>query len=233
MFCGKCGAPQEPMEQLSVSSQEADVNKGNSKQMNNISSEAPISRFDAFMAGVKKGGIHYVILGGAVLIILSVFLPFVNILGMAEFSIKETMDVTAHWVVCFAMVAAYVAMFGNYKYPVVIGHGYLFAFLVCVFQYHQKLKEMESFGRVLTRSAFNMGSGMYALIFGIVGLIIGGLIASLERDGEQPNADSLLAQWKEEMLQPMKLYSLHLPGIAWSVIYALILLLIASEIDEF
>lgn len=232
-FCGTCGALQESTTQTNRLLSNNQVDGSNSNLCATTSTDAQMSRFDAFMSGVKKGGVHYVLLAGAGLVILSVFLPYMNVLGMAEFKMIDTIAVTARWIVAFGMACAYLSMIGEYRYPVIFGHGYLFAFLVCAFQYHQKMKEMATLGRAFAKNAFNVGSGAYALAFGIAGLILGGLIATIEKEGEKPSTDSLIVRWKEIMLQPFKLYGVHIPGIAWSTIFAVILLFLASEVDEF
>ncbi len=218
-FCQKCGAPQG-----------AAASAPASPAGTTVSVHLPPVDTAAFMAGVNQGGMHHVLLAAAVVAALSIFLPIVNVVGMANLKLMDISQPVALLIFVLGAGTAYASMIGKYEIPVVTGHGFLFTFLYGAYKYQSKISELEKgFWGALAKNSFRAEWGVYVLVLAILALIVGGLVASVQKEGKAPGTESLLGRWKQYMLQPVKIHTLNFPGLAWAVGIAIVLIFIAMQ----
>lgn len=105
-FCGACGAP--------LSQQQAPVNQGGSNPMNGFNAQDMINDFKSNITNFKSFGIaQFIALGGAVLLIVSLFLPFIKV-GFLGISVSGNMFKAGalHWLlaILIALGSAFLAV---------------------------------------------------------------------------------------------------------------------------
>lgn len=231
MFCQKCGTRQEaqpqqsntPLTQPQGNAAAAPTNPAPSASNINIDVEA-------FKAGVNKGGLNHALLGASVLAGISVFLPLVNVAGMANLKLMEISSLLAVLILAVAAGTAYSSMLGKYEIPVITGHGLLFVLLFGVFKYQSKLSDMEAnFWTALAKNAFRADWGFYLMPIAVLGLIVVGLMASLQQTGQPTELNFLVARWKQIMLQPVQIHTFKFQGIAYALVIALLLIFAAMQ----
>ena len=66
--------------------------------------------------------------------------------------------------------------------------------------------------------------GGFLLIPVIIGLIVVGLMAALQRDGKALDSIFLGEKWKQIMLQPVKIHTLNIQGVIGAVALALVMI---------
>ena len=185
---------------------------------------------EAFKAGVNKGGLNHALLGASVLAGISVFLPLVNVAGMANLKLMEISSLLAVLILAVAAGTAYSSMLGKYEISVITGHGLLFVLLFGIFKYQSKLSDMEAnFWTALAKNAFRADWGFYLMPIAVLGLIVVGLMASLQQTGQPTELNFLVARWKQIMLQPVQIHTFKFQGIAYALVIALLLIFAAMQ----
>ncbi|MBR5163484.1 MAG: zinc-ribbon domain-containing protein [Schwartzia sp.] len=239
MFCQKCGTPQaaQPQQASTPSMQPQQMNtppaqpQNAAAQTNQPSASNNINiDVEAFKAGVNKGGLNHALLGVSVLAAISVFLPVVNVAGMANLKLMDISSFLSVIILVVAAGTAYASMLGKYEIPVVTGHGFLLLLLFCVYKYQSKLHEMEAnFWTALARNAFRADWGFYLMVIAVLGLIFVGLMAGLQQAGTPTELNFLADRWKQIMLQPVQIHTFKFQGIAWAIVLALLMIFAAMQ----
>lgn len=221
MFCQKCGAPQTAQPQSATTQTHSPTTPSNV----NIDVEA-------FKAGVNKGGLNHVLLGTAVVIGLSVFLPLVSIAGMASLKLMDISNILSFVILAIAAGIAYASMLGKYEISVVTGHGFLLVLLFGIYKYQSKLSEMETnFWTAMAKNAFRADWGFYLIPIAVLVLIVVGLMAGLQQVGKPTEPNCLVERWKQIMLQPVQIHTFKFQGLAWAIAIALLMIFIAMQSD--
>lgn len=221
-FCPKCGAAQ-------AASSEA-PNKRESQAGPTIS--LPPIDFGAIMAGVSRGGLNHILLLAAVVTALSIFMPMITISLIGSVRFMDIAPIFSGLVFLLGVGSSFASMLGRYDVPVVCGHGLFATFLFGVYKYQSTISQLtKSFWGALAKNAISPEWGSYMFLLAIFMLIVIGLIASVQKDGQSPDKDSLISKWKSIMFGYVKLNKLSLQGAVWSLALAalLILTLIQSE----
>ena len=236
MFCQKCGTPQAVQpQQANTPPQQMNTPPAQPQsiaaQTNQPSAASNIKiDVEAFKAGVNKGGLNHALLVASVFAGVSVFLPLVNVAGMANLKLMEISSLLAVLILAVAAGTAYSSMLGKYEIPVITGHGLLFVLLFGVFKYQSKLSDMEAnFWTALAKNAFRADWGFYLMPIAVLGLIVVGLMASLQQTGQPTELNFLVARWKQIMLQPVQIHTFKFQGIAYALVIALLLIFAAMQ----
>ncbi len=231
MFCQKCGTRQETqLQQPKTASFQPNGNDA-AAQMNQAPSSNSINiDMEAFKEGVSKGGLNHVLLGVSILAGISVFLPLINVAGMANLKLMDISSLLSVIILVVAAGTAYSSMVGKYEIPVVTGHGFFLLLLFYVYKYQSKLSEMEAnFWTALAKNAFRADWGFYLMLIAILGLIGVGLMASLQQTGHPTELNFFVDRWKQIMLQPVQIHTFKFQGIAYAIVIALLLIFTAMQ----
>ena len=208
MFCNTCGTPQgiQPQPQLSTASV---------AQMGQQALSGSINlNTETFQAWSNKIGLNQILLAASAVIALSVFLPIVKMAGGVSQKLTDISVVLSVIVLIVALGAAYASMRGKYEIPVVAGHSFLVLLLFGIFKYQSQSNEIRA------------EWGAYILSLAIVGVIVVGLMAVLQREGKAPDPNLLADCWKRIMLRPVQIRKLKLQGIIGAIALALLMVCI-------
>lgn len=172
---------------------------------------------------------------GAVLVILSSFLPMISVLGgLGSFSISEISGLVTAAIVVFAVIALYFQAQGQVDIMPVIGTGLLLLLAVGFLEYHSTMDEVSqllgSTGKAAAKAAFSFSAGFYAFTGGSILMCIGGSGCLAHKLGLPLDFSGILTGWKEALQRTIVLGSLQLPGWIFSIIVTGILGLLIKNI---
>ena len=172
---------------------------------------------------------------GAVLVILSPFLPMISVLGgLGSFSISEISGLVTAAIALFAVIALYFHAQGQVDIMPVIGTGLLLLLAVGFLEYHSTMDEVSqllgSTGKAAAKAAFSFSAGFYAFTGGSILMCIGGSGCLAHKLGVSPDFSGILKGWKEALQRTIVLGSLQLPGWIFSIIVTGILGLLIKNI---
>lgn len=211
VFCNKCGAPQgtQPQPQMQSQSQPASPQpQFAAGQMG----QAPLPNSMNFGTAALKswlnsGGLGHILLAVSVILAGSVFMPFAKGEGSGSLKLTDISVLLSIIVFIIAAGSAFASLRRKYEVPVIAGHSLFVVFLCGIFKYQTAIKW-----------------GGFLLIPVIIGLIVVGLMAALQRDGNALDPNLLGKKWKQIMLQPVKIHTLNIQGVIGAVALALVMI---------
>lgn len=165
-FCGSCGAP--------LSQQQAPVNQGGGfgggNPMNGFNPQDMMNDFKNNVTNFKSYGIpQFVVLGAAVLLIISIFLPFLTV-KMFGISVSASLleGGFLHW-----LLAILIGLCAGFLAITKKGLNMLIAGAVAVVYW--------IFEWIFQKEAFaSFGIGFYFMMLGCIGICVGGVLQFLQ-----------------------------------------------------
>ncbi len=211
VFCNKCGAPQgtQPQPQMQPQSQPtspqpqfAATQMGQTPLPNSMNFDTA-----ALKSWLNNGGLGHILLAVSVILAGSVFMPFAKGEGSGSLKLTDVSVLLSIIVLIIAAGSAFASLRRKYEVPVIAGHSLFVVFLCGIFKYQTAIKW-----------------GGFLLIPVIIGLIVVGLMAALQRDGNALDPNLLGEKWKQIMLQPVKIHTLNIQGVIGAVALALVMI---------
>lgn len=208
VFCNKCGAPQGAQQQI----QQPQMTKAQPQFAATQMGQAPLPNSmnidtAALKSWIHNGGLGHILLVVSVILAGSVFMPFAKGDGSGSLKLTDISVLLSIIVLLIAAGSAIASLREKYEVPVIAGHSLLAVYLCGVFKYQSAMKW-----------------GGFLLIPVIIGLIVVGLMAALQRDGKALDSIFLGEKWKQIMLQPVKIHTLNIQGIIGAVALALVMI---------
>ena len=211
VFCNKCGAPQgtQPQPQMQSQSQPASprsqfaaAQMGQAPLPNSMNIDTA-----ALKSWINNGGLSHILLVISVILAGSVFMPFAKGDGSGSLKLMDISVLLSIVILLIAAGSAFASLRGKYEVPVIAGHSLFVAYLCGIFKYQSAMKW-----------------GGFLLFPVILGLIVVGLMAALQRDGKALDPNLLGEKWKQIMLQPVQIHTLKLQGIIGVVALAVLMI---------
>ena len=166
-FCASCGAqmgqPQQPMQQ-------APMNQGNKNPLSGFNAQDLMGDFKKNIGDFKSFGIpQFVALGGAALLLISIFLPFVSVkvLGISV-SASLLKGGALHWIIAImiALCSAFVAVTKKGLYMLIQGGiAVVYAIFEGIFQHD---------------TVTSLAAGFYIMLIAAIGIAVGGVLQFLQ-----------------------------------------------------
>ena len=172
---------------------------------------------------------------GAILVILSPFLPLVSVLGgLGSFSISEISGIVTASIVVFAVIAFYFQAQGQVDLMPIIGTGLLLLLALGFIEYHSAMDEVSKFlgstGKAAAKAAFSFSAGFYAFTGGSILMCVGGSGCLAHKLGMSLDFSGIITGWKESLQRTIVIGSLQLPGWVVSIVVTGILGLLIKNI---
>ena len=161
----------------------------------------------ALKSWLNSGGLGHILLAVSVILAGSVFMPFAKGEGSGSLKLTDISVLLSIIVFIIAAGSAFASLRRKYEVPVIAGHSLFVVFLCGIFKYQTAIKW-----------------GGFLLIPVIIGLIVVGLMAALQRDGNALDPNLLGEKWKQIMLQPVKIHTLNIQGVIGAVALALVMI---------
>ncbi len=208
VFCNKCGAPQGAQQQI----QQPQSTKSQPQFAATQMGQAPLPNSmnidtAALKSWINNGGLGHILLVVSVILAGSVFMPFAKGDGSGSLKLMDISVLLSVAVLLIAAGSAFASLRGKYEIPVIAGHSLFIVYVCGVFKYQSAMKW-----------------GGFLLIPVIIGLIVVGLMAALQRDGKTFDSHLLGEKWKQIMVQPVQIHTLKLQGIFGVVVLAVLMI---------
>lgn len=207
MFCNRCDTPQETQ---SMNTHPVSPQGSFAAQMNQPPLPNDINvNIEGLKGKVGKVGLKHILLAISAVLAISIFLPLVQGSGATVMKLMDISALLSLFVLLIAGCSAYASIIGKYEVSVITGQSLFVMFLCGVFKYQTALKW-----------------GALLLLFSTLGMIIVGLMASLQSEGKVLEPNFLAERWKQIMLQPVKVHTLNIQGVIGTVALALVMIAI-------
>ncbi len=236
-FCPECGTKQEPV--VPVSTPPAPPPAVPPVQNTRAVPPANVPNRSQMMSA-GTGGINVDMLGkaaylGALLVIVSSFLPLVSVLGgLGSVSVSDISGLVTVCIIAFAVIAGYFQAQGQVDIMPIVGTGLLLLLAIGFVEYNSAMNEFSKLvgasWNAAAKAAFSFSAGFYAFTLGSILMCIGGSGCLAHKLGLSLDFAGILEGWKNSLQRTVVLGSLNLPGWIVSLLVTGILALVIKNI---
>lgn len=232
-FCGTCGTKQPKIEDgtaadaaketLAAAPQPAAAKRPAPQQPS--TQAADVGKALAQLSMVEKLG--YL---GALLAAVASFLPFLNLAGFMSFSLADVSNGLMVVILVSAIASGFFLYRGVSEVLAPIGTGLLVTLLIGMFKYFSLLSEAKksAFG-AMAGSAVKLDWGFYILLIGTLLLLFAGILGKLRAKDEAISGSTLLAAWKDSLVEKVQIEKFAVPGWAIAVVIVALLIVIFTQ----
>lgn len=216
-FCPRCGEDQAAVETTNDG-------KGESK---------PWALPEGLSSGDFMEKLHKAALVGIGLTGISVLMPMLRVIGIMEFTIMDYSKFLALVIIALCVYMGHEIMQKNYAVPAVASQGLFAYFLVIYVRYANSMSDMRRGFGSMVRDAVYVEWGTYVFTIGVILTCAASIIAGITSSDKSLCKDTLVSQWKAYTLESVKIHSINIPGYAWIIAVAVILLVITQQANPF
>ncbi|WP_294160220.1 zinc ribbon domain-containing protein [uncultured Selenomonas sp.] len=233
-FCGTCGTKQPKLEtehaaadatkEPSAAAPQPTAPKNAAPQQPTVQA-ADIGKALAQLSFMEKLG--YL---GAILVGIASFLPFINLAGFMNLSLTDVSNGLMVVILVTAIASAFSLYRGVSEVLAPIGTGLLVTIIIALLKYFSLLSEAKksAFG-AMAGSAVKLDWGFYILLIGTILVLFAGLLGKLRAKDEAISGGTLLAAWKDSLVEKVQIEKFAVPGWAIAVVIVALLVLIFTQ----
>lgn len=157
---------------------------------------------------------------------ISVLMPMLRVIGLMEFTIMDYSKFLALVIIALCVYMGHEILQKNYAVPAVGSQGLFAYFIVVYVKYANSMSDMRrGFGSIV-HDAVYVEWGAYVFIIGVILTCAASIIAGITSSDKSLCKDTLISQWKAYTLESVRIQAINIPGYAWIIAVAVILLII-------
>lgn len=228
-FCAHCGAPQEehaaPAQADAAASSPVEMSAGHAP------GAAPASSETAEKIAAMQMRLQSMPYGSAVLIIISVFMPWVSLGRMFDVTVMDVSKGLMLGIIAIACAAVFsLVKRRNYVVGLAMAHSFILFAIAAFIKYQSALSEVKhGFLGVMASSAISLDWGVIPFVVGALWLTVESVLLAAHAHGEPFEMNVLAARWKELATSKLNFASLELPTWVYSVVLAGLLFLLLMQ----
>lgn len=215
-FCPRCGEDQATISALDDNS------------ISSINSGINVSLSGDFVEKLNKAA-----LVGVGLTALSVLMPMLRVIGFMEFTIMDYSKFLALVIIGICVYMGHEIFQKNYAVPTVVSQGLLVYFIVVYFRYSGYVSEVRRGFSGMGRDIIYVEWGTYVFIIGVILTCFASIMASIVSSNKSICKENLMEQWKLYTLGSLKFHTVVIPGYAWLIVLAVVLIVITTQANPF
>lgn len=223
-FCAHCGAARDTEEERTEGTVPA--------HGEDASHAAPAAADEqAEKDAARKAQLQFMPYGSALLIILSVFTPWVSLGHMFDVTIMDVSKSLMLGIIAIACAAAYaLAKRRRYAVGLAMAQSFVLFAAAAFFKYESMISELKrGFLGAMAGAAISLDWGAGIFVGGALCLAVDSVFLATAAEGEPFLMNVLIARWKELATEKLKLASIEVPAWAYSIVLAALLFLLFSQ----
>ncbi len=227
-FCAHCGAAQEERAESETRTETASDGTGGGTAPHAAPAAADNTAEKIAALQERLQTMPY---GSAVLIVISVFMPWVSLGRMFDVTIMDVSKGLMLGIIAIACAATFALVKRrNYVVGLAMAHSFLLFAVAAFFKYESMVSELKhGFLGVMASSAVSLDWGVIPFIVGALWLTAESVILAAAADGAPLEVSVLAARWRALAASKLKLASIELPAWVYSLILAGLLFLLLTQ----